>query len=294
MMENPKPLTAIQHTDGAVLFAIMKLLADNGDQMTATEIHDELPSRHPFSNSDKAPYNTWPVKWWSTMHMIGIEYKYAGFIHYAKSLWTLTDKGKEAVRNSNSDAVRRQVLNLWRKKSSKPKDEEPAEEPASDNQDIKAQAANEIQQYLRKLNPYAFQDLVAALFRAMGYQTPYIAKKGADHGIDIVLHQDPLGVNVPRIKVQVKHYPEGKVAADVIQRLVGTLHHSEDVGIVVTSGSFTTQAKFEARDTHKPIRIIDGDELIFLWKEYYSRMPEEDKKLLPIEPIYFLKHEENE
>ena len=41
-----------------------------------------------------------------------------------------------------------------------------------------------------KKNPYEFQDLVAALLRAMGYYTPFIAPKGKDGGVDIIAYRD--------------------------------------------------------------------------------------------------------
>ena len=37
------------------------------------------------------------------------------------------------------------------------------------------------------------------------------------------------------------------------------------------------------------LRLIDIDEFIDLWIRYYDRMSEEDKALLPIIPVYFLK-----
>ncbi len=72
---------------------------------------------------------------------------------------------------------------------------------------IEEQAIDGIIQFINKKNPYEFQDLVAALLRAMGYYTPFISPKGKDGGIDIIAYQDPLGTKTPRIKVQVKHYP---------------------------------------------------------------------------------------
>ena len=41
--------------------------------------------------------------------------------------------------------------------------------------------------------PYQFQDLVAALLRAMGYHVAWVAPPGKDGGTDIVAYTDPLG-----------------------------------------------------------------------------------------------------
>ncbi len=64
----------------------------------------------------------------------------------------------------------------------------------------KEQAWSEIDQYLRGLNPYEFQEIVAALLRAMGHHISWIAPPGTDGGIDILAASDPLGTRPPRIK----------------------------------------------------------------------------------------------
>ena len=38
----------------------------------------------------------------------------------------------------------------------------------------------------------------------MNYHTSFITAKGKDGGIDIIAYQDPLGIQKPRIKVQVE------------------------------------------------------------------------------------------
>jgi restriction system protein len=66
------------------------------------------------------------------------------------------------------------------------------------------QAWSEIDQYLRTINPYEFQELVASLLRAMGYHVSWIAPAGKDGGIDTLAASDPLGTQPPRINVQVQ------------------------------------------------------------------------------------------
>lgn len=57
------------------------------------------------------------------------------------------------------------------------------------------QAWSEIEQYLRAMNPYDLQELVASLLRAMGYHVSWIAPPGKDGGIDILAWSDPLGTD---------------------------------------------------------------------------------------------------
>ena len=136
--------------------------------------------------------------------------------------------------------------------------------------------------------PYEFQDMVAALLRAMGYFTPFISPKGRDGGIDIVAYQDPLGAKSPRIKVQVKHRPDYSVAVSDIRALTGLLNKDGDIGLFVTSGDFTSESERFARDSHLHIKLIDFDTFIDLWKQFYDKFNDEEKNWLPLHPIYFL------
>ena len=123
----------------------------------------------------------------------------------------------------------------------------------------------------------------------MGYYTPFVAPKGKDGGIDIIAYSDPLGATKPILKVQVKHYNlNNPVAVDVIRSIVGVAKN--DVAIVVTSGRFAEPARQEARQFN--VRLIDGYEFSELWIKYFNRMSEDDKARMPIEPIYFIKREE--
>jgi len=44
------------------------------------------------------------------------------------------------------------------------------------------------------------QDLVAGLLRGMNYHVSWVAPAGADKGVDIIAHPDPLGIQRGRIK----------------------------------------------------------------------------------------------
>jgi len=88
--------------------------------------------------------------------------------------------------------------------------------------------------------------------------------------------------------VQVKHRPNDSVSSDEVQKLAGTLKRNSDVGIFVTSGTFSKPAVKEARESREHIELIDFDRFTSLWQEYYIKLTDEQKKLLPLQPIYFL------
>ena len=156
---------------------------------------------------------------------------------------------------------------------------------------LEERAANGIREYLKSKNPYEFQDLVASLLKAMGYYIQSVAPRGKDGGIDIVAYTDPLGAKTPRIKVQVKHKPDTATGAADVRALLGILK-AGDIALFVTSGTYSTDAKHAATSGDKFIRLIDGDEFIEMWQEYYDKMSDEDKNMLPLKRISFLGNNE--
>lgn len=154
-------------------------------------------------------------------------------------------------------------------------------------EELEERALASIREYIRLKNPYEFQDLVAALLRAMDYHTPFVAPKGKDGGVDVIAYVDSLGAKTPRIKVQVKHYPETPIGVKEIRSLVGILRDG-DIGLFVTSGTFSPSAKQEASMSKEYVKLIDGDEFITMWQQYYHKMTDDDKNMLPLKNIAFL------
>jgi restriction system protein len=153
--------------------------------------------------------------------------------------------------------------------------------------EIEQLAIEGIRKEIASKNPYEFQELTAALLRGMGYFTPFVAPRGKDGGIDIIAYRDPLGTVSPRIKVQVKHR-QVPATVEEIRQLMGLLQKDGDVGIFMSTGGFTADAKTTARSSHVHVELIDLSRLIDLWQEFYPKLSDEDKSKLPLLPIYFL------
>jgi len=126
----------------------------------------------------------------------------------------------------------------------------------------------------------------------MGYHVPLVAAPGPDGGIDILAYRDPLGTVPPRIKVQVKHRDQ-KVSAKEVRELEGLLRKEDDIGLIVSSGGFTSDAVREIRSSAKHIETMDLDRLVALWQEHYDRLSESGKAWLPLAKIYFLAPKED-
>jgi restriction system protein len=142
------------------------------------------------------------------------------------------------------------------------------------------------------MSPYDFQEVVAGLLRGMGYHVDWVSPPGPDKGIDIVAHVDPLGVKGPRIKAQVKRRRD-KVAVDGVRGFMAMLGDT-DVGLFVSTGGFTREAEEEARRQEKRrIMLLDLKRLFDLWIEHYAQIPELQRRLLPLRPVYYLAPDES-
>lgn len=153
--------------------------------------------------------------------------------------------------------------------------------------EIEQSAYEQIENYINKKTPYEFQDLAAALLRGMAYFTPFVAPAGKDGGVDIVAYRDPLGTSSPRIKVQIKHR-ESPAKVDEVRQLMGLLQKDGDVGIFISSGGFTPDAKTTARNSNVHVELVDLPRFIQLWQQFYEKLTDEDKAMLPLMPIYML------
>ena len=210
----------------------------------------------------------------------------------------MTKEGEEALKDGEERFFRstNERYKKWRKLNAPEKTKDPdkvEEEEENEKRSLEItieetqQLAKEtIEEYIRSKNPYEFQDLVAALLRGMGYHTPFVAPRGKDGGIDVIAYGDPLGTTTPRIKIQVKHRESSSSAAD-IRQLSGVLKEG-DVSIFVATGGFTSNARQEARNATPHMELIDLERFISLWQEFYKKLGDEDKSLLPLLPVYFV------
>jgi restriction system protein len=206
----------------------------------------------------------------------------------------LTEDGKVALsQHPDPDNFMKTVAQLYRKwKATQPDSIEQADEAEGESagttlEEAEESAWAEIEKYLKSINPYDLQSLVAALLKAMGYHVSWVSPPGPYKGIDILAYTDPLGTQNPRIKVQVKRHAES-VAVDGLRSFLALLN-DQDVGIFVATGGFTTAAAAEARtQENRKITLLDREKLFELWVQHYDKISESEKGLLPLKPVYYL------
>jgi restriction system protein len=284
------------------IFAAFKILKDAGGEMRGKDVVDKIRETLTFDEYESHRLEkTGNVRWESILHFFTIDCIKAGFLRKNKGTWVLTEEGEKAIKLGQEKLLitATKLYREWdgnRKKGAIEEDtleEDFIEENTNQAQEAilnqyEEEAFNGIRNFIISKNPYEFQDLVAGLLSAMGYFISEVAQRGPDGGIDIIAFTDPLGTKQPRIIVQVKHRPNDNISSDEVQKLAGTLKRNTDVGIFVTSGTFSKPAVKEARESREHIELIDFNRLTSLWQEYYPKMNDEQKNLLPLHPIYFL------
>ena len=274
--------------------AAMLILQKNSGCMPSKQLMEEVGKSLSLSDWEKEITSKGGIRWQNIYHFTSVDYVKGGYIIKKNGSWYLTPEGEAILSKSDTEVqlLAMAAYRKWKQENQTSDTPDEVEDDATKEnilnlEELEETALNGIREYIRTKNPYEFQDLVAALLRAMNYHTPFIAPKGKDGGVDIIAYVDPLGATTPRIKVQVKHYPDTPIAAKEIRSLVGILRDG-DIGLFVTSGTFSPAAKQEAITSKEYVKLIDGDELITLWQQYYTKMADEDKNRLPLRYIAFL------
>lgn len=186
----------------------------------------------------------------------------------ARGVWAATDAGRKmdsaAVRAGLTE-YRAQLRAARQARESEGLDTEEAGDAreSEDAQDWKEQ----LLEHLLAIEPAAFERLAQRLLREAGFISANVTGRSGDGGID--------GLGVYRLSLvsfpvffQCKRY-RGSVGAASVRDFRGAMAGRGDKGLLITTGSFTSEAKGEAtRDGAPPIDLIDGDRLCELLKEY--------------------------
>ncbi len=284
---------------GEFISKLFDILIPHPDGMPAREALAALRTKVQLSEYEQGSFESGGQRFEQIVRFATVDCVKAGWLLKQKGRWVVTDEGKKAhSAHPDPEAFYRRAVKLYYEwKASQPGGEPGTEEEIDDASSGKAasvtfeqaeeQAWQEIEQYLREMKPYDFQDLVAALLRAMGYHVSWVAPPGKDGGIDIVAWSDPLGTRPPRIKVQVKRVGQN-INVEGLRSFMAMLG-DDNVGLFVTTAGFTKDAEEEARTQEKrKVTLVNLDKLFDLWVEYYGQLDYEARRRLPLRPIHFL------
>ena len=120
---------------------------------------------------------------------------------------------------------------------------------------------------MKKIEPDQFERLCQRLLRELGFVNVEVTGRTNDGGIDGKGIIKLGGVLFYHVVFQAKRY-QGSVSSSTIRDFRRAMSGRADKGLVLTTGSFTREAKKEAtRDGATPIDLIDGKEFAERLKE---------------------------
>lgn len=289
---------------GELLRELFCILMAEPDGLQASTALQALASRVTMTPYEADTYESGGRRFEKIVRFATVDCVKAGWLVKDKGIWTITEEGRKAyLVLSDPEAFYRQACKLYAEWRAAQPDAEPvattepgqgADEPDTTAKSVSVtyeeaeeQAWAEISAYLRAMNPYDFQDLVADLLRAMSYHVTWVSPPGKDGGIDILAWPDALGTRPPRIKVQVKRQQQA-VSVDGLRSFMALLG-DDDVGLFVCTGGFTKDAETEARTQEKRrVTLIGLEKLFDLWDEHYGKLTDQARRRLPLRSIRFI------
>ena len=188
-----------------------------------------------------------------------------------RALWALTEEG-DAIAPDVVD--QRYESHLAELKTKRPGQQgTTAESPPRTPEDDKGvdddlDWTKALKDRLIQMSPSGFEHLSAALLRAAGFDEVEVTGSSSDGGIDGIGVYRPSGLISFHIAFQCKRY-QGSVSASTVRDFRGSFIGRADRGIILTTGTFTRDARGEAqRAGANPIDLIDGNDLCDLLQEH--------------------------
>ena len=280
-----------------VACAALRKLNENGGKMNSADLFAVLGKKLEIPSWAFAIYSTnGYAKWEHAARNQVIKFAEVGFLAKKSGVWTLTPEGEEFAAKSDAEILAEAAKQKAQKSADVAQADVAQADSSQSGMDVdvldrfEGQARKGIADKIRKMGPYVFQDLVAALLRGMGYYVRHVASPGPDGGIDIVAYDsDPLGARGNRIKTQVKCRQNSAQTSEV-EGLINRVRPGE-IGVFVSTGGFASGCTPIVRSSPIHIDLIDAERFVELWCNHYTTMSDEDRARLPLRFIPFFDSE---
>jgi restriction system protein len=184
-----------------------------------------------------------------------------------RGVWSLTERGRGT---SLSPEQAREIFLKWvrifqeRRKARTGAPEAVAEQVENEPDAPRTDYRAEVLQLMLSLPAAGFEQLCRRVLREAGFVQVTVTGRSGDQGIDGF---GTLQINLLvsfQVLFQCKRYRES-VGASQVRDFRGAMAGRADKGMIITTGTFTAEARREAsRDGVPPIELIDGDKLIKL------------------------------
>ncbi len=290
-----------------LFWPVLQAVNDLGGSASISEMVDAVVRREGFADEQQAVLHKdgpgteigYRIAWCRTY------LKAMGFLtNSARGVWTVTDAATALLGDQTLTDDQRQervrsawgVLDAHRHKARRaglpqhrgdtragnnPSDagDEPPDVP-----DWKEQLLD----LLMAMTPDAFERLAKRLLRESSFASVTVTGKTGDQGIDgLGIYKMGL-VSFP-VFFQCKRY-RGSVGPSAVRDFRGAMSGRGDKGLLITTGTFTAEAKKESnRQGTTPVDLIDGEELCALLKERALGVHTETRQeeTVTVDPSFF-------
>ena len=196
---------------------------------------------------------------WVRTYLKGVGY----LENSSRGVWSWTEAGRDAIYPDMETVEAR-----YRALHKRAPQSESGEIASADESDETALSwRDDLLKRLLALPPDRFEHLAKRLLREAGFTQVEVTGRSGDEGIDGTGIYRPTLVSFP-VFFQCKRY-KGSVGPSKVRDFRGAMAGRGDQGILITTGTFTSDAKSEASRAGAPlIDLIDGEGLCALLKQY--------------------------
>jgi restriction system protein len=249
---------------------IIEVLREFGGSGTSSEVTDKVIERLGIPEKEQSiilksgQSRVYNQVHWARMYLV-----HGGLLDSSRrGVWTLTDLGSKTSLEAFDAFTFYKTVHARhlgaRTPDGKPepvREGIPEEQLRASDRDYRTH----LLEVLKSLPPAGFERLSQRLLREHGFEQVTITGKSGDGGID--------GVGILQVNkfvsftvlFQCKRY-QGSVSLSQVRDFRGAMEGRADKGIIITTGTFTAEARKEARrDGAKPIELVNGDDLVELF-----------------------------
>jgi restriction system protein len=158
--------------------------------------------------------------------------------------------------------------------------------------DLAALAHDQIVAHIQnRFSRHALARLVDAVLQADGWVTKF-SPPGPDGGVDIFAGRGSLGLDQPRLCVQVKSQTS-PCDVTVYRTLQGSMQtFKAEQGLLVCWGGFNKAVQAEAKQGYFTVRLWESRDLVEAIYRNYDQLPAEIQAELPLKKVWMLVMEE--
>lgn len=250
---------------------ILEVMRNLGGSGTASEIVDRSLELAKVTEAEQQAVNKNGLSrvknqvHWARQYLV-----WAGYLGSSKwGVWNLTVQGSSVHLSTFNALDTFKSVQSNRTQYRKPKEAERQQlDEAISGEEEPKDHRTELLDLIKSLPPSGFERLTQRLLRESGFQHVSVTGKSGDGGIDGIgtLQVNPfVSFNV---LFQCKRY-QGAVTPSQVRDFRGAMMGRADKGLIITTGTFTLEAKKEARrDGVPPIELVDGDTLVEIFERH--------------------------